>query len=303
MSVAVVVVSWNSRSDVLRCLASVVAASGVDRIIVVDNASRDGTVPAVGSAYPEVTLLENPENLGYTGGNNVGLRHALDNSAEYVLLLNDDAVVAPDALSQLIQAAEASPAAGFLGPNIYALEDRDRFLSSGGVFAAGWHPVHRGLGDEDQPWNHAVAEVDFLSGCALLVRREAVERIGLLDDRFFAYHEDIDWCYRARQAGFKLMVVPAATVYHPDTRPRDADSPVVTYYIARNSLLFLRKHQLGAGLILCRLASYAIRALNWSVRPKWRHRRPQRDALVRAIVDFARGRFGRAEWLEDYASG
>ena len=295
LKVAVIIVSWNNQTDVLQCLASVAAAQGDVQIIVVDNASQDGSVEAIRSAYPQVVVLENAENLGYTGGNNAGIRYVLEQGAAYLLLLNDDAVLAPDAISHLLSVARQHPEAGFLGPNVYVLEERERFLSSGGVFAAGWRAVHRGLGEDTDARYREVAEGDFLTGCALLVKREAVEHIGLLDDRFFAYHEDIDWCYRAKQAGFKLLVVPQAKVWHPDTRSRDVDSPSVTYYMARNRLLFLSKHRLGIRLFLDTLFSYFVRAANWSVRPKWRHKRPQRDALIWAIVDFFKGRFGRTE--------
>jgi hypothetical protein len=288
-------VSWNAQADVLQCLASVVAAQGEVQIIVVDNASQDGTVQAIKTSYPQVTILENAENLGYTGGNNVGIRYALEQGAAYLLLLNDDAVLAPDAISHLLNVAQQHPEAGFLGPNVYALEEKGQFLSSGGVFAAGWRAVHRGLGEDTDAHYRKVAEVDFLTGCALLVKREAVEQIGLLDDRFFAYHEDVDWCYRAKQSGFKLLVVPQARVWHPDTRDRDVDSPFVTYYIIRNRLLFLSKHHLGWRLLLKTLFSYTVTAMNWSLHPKWRHKRPQRIALIWALEDFFKGRFGRTE--------
>jgi GT2 family glycosyltransferase len=119
----------------------------------------------------------------------------------------------------------------------------------------------------------------------------------MLDEEFFAYHEDADWCYRGKQAGFRALFVPAARVWHPDTRRRDLDSPTVTYYISRNRLLFVRKHGLGIGKIIQTVARYMVLAANWSVRPKWRRKRHQRDALIRAVTDFLRGRSGRAEWL------
>ena len=119
----------------------------------------------------------------------------------------------------------------------------------------------------------------------------------MLDLRFFAYHEDVDWSYRARRAGFSLLCVPGARVWHPDTRVTQLDSPMVTYYMSRNSLLFLWTHRLGIGLLLGRIGSYLLRLASWSVRPKWKHKRRQRDALLRGLADFVRGRHGRAEGL------
>lgn len=292
LNLAVVIVSWNNRADVLRCLESVYANPGPFQVIAVDNASRDDTAAAIRERYPQVTLIQNAENLGYTGGNNVGITCAFARGADAVLLLNDDAVLAVDAIPQLLSAAAQHPEVGFLGPAIYALGDQNVLLSAGGTFTAEWDVVHRGMGKQANELTCEPQEVDFLSGCALLVRRSAVEKIGLLDDRFFVYHEDVDWCYRARQAGVKLLVVPRARVYHPDTRERDANSALLTYYMTRNRLLFLRKHRMSRRLIFTVLSNYMLQIANWSLRPKWRHKRRQRNALVYAVIDYASGRFG-----------
>jgi GT2 family glycosyltransferase len=257
-----VVLNWNNAPDTLRCL--------------------------------DLALLENRENLGYAGGNNVGIQYALDRGADYVLLLNDDAVVAPDALSALLDAAQDHPGVGFLGPKVLSLEEPRQLLSAGGILDREWRSSHRGADELDEGQFDELAEVDWLSGCALLVSREAIRRVGMLDPAFFAYHEDVDWCYRGRQAGLGVLLVPGAKVWHPDTRVQQLDSPLVTYYMARNSLLFLSKHRLGTDLLLRRLGRYLYRLVSWSIRSGWRHKRQQRDALLRAVLDFGRRRFGRS---------
>jgi len=292
LELSIIVVSWNGKADVLRCLAAIKSAPDRPAVVVVDNASEDGTVEAVSVRYPDVAVLKNAANLGYTGGNNVGIKYAMERGADAVLLLNDDAVLAYDTVAQLAQAASRCPEAGMLGPSIYALEDPSCFMSAGGTFTDSWHAEHRGLGKDVSRYG-GVTEVDFLSGCALFVTRSTIERIGLLDDRFFAYYEDVDWCYRAGQAGVKLLVVPQARVWHPDTRVRDAESSHVAYYMARNRLLFLSKHHLGLSLLARELVVDFLRIINWSVNPKWRHKRPQRNALIWAVLDYTRGCFGR----------
>jgi GT2 family glycosyltransferase len=293
-----VVLNWNNAPDTLRCLAALEAsdADGFE-VVVVDNASTDGSVAVLRARYPDLALLENRENLGYAGGNNVGIQYALDRGADYVLLLNDDAVVAPDALSALLDAAQDHPGVGFLGPKVLSLEEPRQLLSAGGILDREWRSSHRGADELDEGQFDELAEVDWLSGCALLVSREAIRRVGMLDPAFFAYHEDVDWCYRGRQAGLGVLLVPGAKVWHPDTRVQQLDSPLVTYYMARNSLLFLSKHRLGTDLLLRRLGRYLYRLVSWSIRPGWRHKRQQRDALLRAVLDFGRRRFGRAERL------
>jgi len=296
--VMLVVLNWNNVPDTLKCLQSLEQLSYPHyTIVVVDNGSSDDSVSRIRAAYPNVEVLETGTNLGYAGGNNVGIRYALGQGADYVLLLNDDAVVHPGALSALVDAALAYPRGGFFGPKVYMIEDRQRLLSAGRVMGNGWDFPHRGIGELDEGQYDQVCEVDALSGCALFVSREPIETVGMLDEDFFVYREDIDWCYRGKQAGFKVLFVPEAKVWHPDTRRRDVDSPLVTYYISRNHLLFLAKQHLGAGIILSSLATYLRRVLKWSVLPRWRHEHRQRDALVRAMVDFVGGRFGRAEWL------
>jgi len=296
--IGVILVNWNRAADTLRCLASVLASAYDNyEVVVVDNASGDGSAEAIEAAQPGLTLLRNPVNAGFAGGNNLGIRHCLARGADYVFLLNNDAVVDPSALSALAAAAAAHPQVGFLGAKICALEDRRVVLSAGGVLRDGWQPAHCGMGEADAGQPAEPAAVDYLSGAALLAGRRAVETIGLLDEDFFLYYEDVEWAYRARRAGFQVWIVPAARVYHPDTRRRDQDSAVVTYYAARNSLLFAKKHRLGYAVFLRLWLSHGRNLLSWSLRPRWRHKRRQRDALARGLRDFAWGRWGPAAGL------
>lgn len=298
-SVAIIILNWNNPDDTLACLRSVMALDYPAerlRVIVVDNGSTDDSVARIRAAYPDVALIETGANLGYAGGNNVGIQYALDHhGCDYVWLLNDDVIVAPDSLPALMSVALADPRAGFLGPMVYTREEPQRILSAGSLLHDGWRPQHRGIGERDQGQFDTIAEVDYLSGCALLVSHSAIEAVGMLDEDFFAYHEDIEWCYRGKKAGFKVLFVPEAKVWHPDTLRRDENSPVVTYYIARNSLLFVKKHRLGHVKFARMLLGHARTLLSWSLRPRWRHKRPQRDALARALADFARGRVGSVD--------
>jgi GT2 family glycosyltransferase len=201
--IAVVVVNWNRAHDTLRCLAALLASDYPNfETIVVDNASTDNSAEAIAAAYPAATFLHSPVNAGFSGGNNLGLRHGLQRGAEYLFLLNNDAVVEPGTLSALAAAASAHPQAGFLGATICALEDPRQVLSAGGRLAGGWRPEHIGMGQAAGGGPAEPVPVEFLSGAALLARRRAVETIGLLDEDFFLYYEDVEWCWRASQAGF-----------------------------------------------------------------------------------------------------
>ncbi len=292
--VGAVVLNWNNAADTVQCLRGLLASDYPNLgVLVVDNASVDDSVTRLRQQYPDVTLRVNERNLGYTGGNNIGLQYWLEQGADYVLLINDDAVPDPGMVSALVAALQARPDAGCAGPKVYASEEPERLLSAGGRLAQGWRPVQRGLGEMDRGQYDTAGAVDYLSGCALLASRAMIERIGLLDARFFAYFEDVEWCYRAGQANFKSLYVPEAKVWHPDTRRRDNASVSVTYYCARNQLLFAHKHRLGLTVIVRLLAMHSRTLLSWTLRPKWRSRRSQRNALARVLWDYAWGRSGR----------
>jgi len=295
--VGVVVLNWNRRDDTLACLGSLARLDyPAFEVVVVDNGSADGSAQAIRERFPDVLLIENGENLGYAGGNNVGLRYALKRGLDYVLLLNNDTEVAPDLLRLLVGAAEADPAVGVAGPTIYYYDRPEVIWSAGG--AIDWRRGRTwmvGLDEEDVgQFGEAPREVAFVTGCALLVGRRVLEQVGLLDERFFAYYEEVEWCVRARRAGFGIVHVPRARVWHKISPGAQADSPLVHYYMTRNRLLFLKLTGAGAGAWMnTLLAEYLRTLLSWSLRPRWRGKTPQRRAMVRAIADAWRGRWGR----------
>ena len=298
-TVAIIILCYNGVADTLACLRSLdTVAYPRDRlqVIVVDNASSDGTVEAVGAAYPGITILQTGANLGYAAGNNAGLRYALERGFDYALLLNNDVEVAPDFLGALVAAAEADPQVGVAGPTIYYDRAPNLIWSAGG--AIDWRrgsSAMRGLDTPDRGQYARVAEVDFVSGCALLCKRAAIEWAGLLDERFFMYYEETEWCVRIARAGFRCIHVPQSHIWHKITPERQAASPRVNYYMVRNRLLFLHIARAPFAAWLHALLLQDLRTcLSWSLRPRWRGRRAERDALIRAWADFWRGRFGVA---------
>jgi GT2 family glycosyltransferase len=216
-SIAVVVLTWNGRNLTLDCLRSLEAVRTVNtRIIVVDNGSSDGTAAAVrerGDA--RVTTVENTANLGFAGGNNAGIERALADGARFVLLLNNDTVVDPAFLDEMVRAMLESPDVGIAGPKIYYDSPPDRIWFAGGVLSM-WRGTarHIGIRETDRGQYDAARDVDYVSGCALLARREVFERVGLLDTAYRAYFEDADLCRRAARAGFRIRYVPTAKVWH-----------------------------------------------------------------------------------------
>ena len=216
-----VVLSWNGREDTLACLQSLTLSSYAGlHILVVDNASTDGSAEAVRATYPHIALIENNENLRWAGGNNIGIRYALEQGADFILLLNNDTVVNVEMVGRLVEAALDMPAAGLLAPKIYYASQPDVIWYAGGGLSL-WRGQfwHEGLREKDRDQNGAVQhdrdrDVGYITGCAMLVRREVIEAIGEVDERFYLYGEDVDYSLRARAAGYRLRVVPSATMLH-----------------------------------------------------------------------------------------
>ena len=267
-SVFIIVLNWNGLSDTLECLASLRALDYPNySVVVVDNGSTDGSVPALREQFPEAHIIENTHNLGYAEGNNQGISYALAQGAGFVLVLNNDTVVEPALLTKLVSAAETHPDAGILSPRIYMLAHPTVLWFAGGK----WIPeratlVHVGLGQEDDGAScSGVVESDYASGCALFFRAEVAERIGLMDARFFAYWEEADWCYRAKAAGYKILVTQSACLWHKISSSSSGSPGTLlrNYYQARNRLLWFERNLRGTA----RLKAYVryLRELRWYI--------------------------------------
>jgi len=214
-------------------------------IILVDNGSTDGSGFRLQKEFPDVRFLRSEENLGFAGGNNIGIRYALDHHTAYIVLLNNDTIVKNDFLEPLISLAESDPKIGAQSCKIYFHQPGNTFWYAGGCLkidkALGYH---RGLHEKDAGQYDAIEETDFATGCMMFISRRALEEIGLLDDSWFLYFEDSDWCLRAKAKGYKIIYNPRAIIWHKVSASTGHDSPVYLYFLMRNKILFLRKHSL-----------------------------------------------------------
>ncbi len=245
--VIVVVLNWNLKDDLAECLASLDKATYPSRqVVVVDNASSDGSAEMVRARFPAVRLIVNEQNLGFAAGNNVGLRYGLAQEAAYLLLLNNDTVIAADMLTRLVAAAEADQELGILGPQIlyYGTEDRVWYL---GHRTYRWLPVPRRIAPRlaARAEDGGRIEVDYVSGCSMLIRRQVLLTAGLLDEALFMHYEDADLCRRARQAGYRLACVPGARMWHKVSQSSSQVKPAVRRLQARNRVLFYRRYPHG----------------------------------------------------------
>jgi len=240
--VIVVIVNWNRKAHLIETLTSVARLTYPNlEVIVVDNHSSDGSAEAVRQRFPEVTVIENERNLGFAGGNNVGIRWGLGKAADYFFLLNNDVEIHPDALSIIMGRAESHPQEGIFGPKTYKYYERDTLDFVGGKYS--WltgKTQSVGDGEKDIGQYDEPLEFDFINGHAFLIRREVIEKIGMLDEDYFAYNEETDWCIRARRAGYKCVYVPQAVAWH-----KVSSTPIGVareYLIMRNRILCMRKN-------------------------------------------------------------
>lgn len=289
-----VILNTNRREDTLECLASLRASTYSHwRAIVLDCRSTDGSVEAIRSAFPDVQVVPLEENRGYAGNNNVGIRMALDAGADWVYVLNEDTVLDPECVTRLVEAGESALDVGIVGPMVYHHDEPEVIQSAGGLLSSRWEGSHRAQNLVDRGQFTAPQPVQWISGCAILVRRRVIEGVGALDARFFYYWEETEWCVRAARAGWRILHVPSARVWHKgvqrDYRPR----PSVTYYATRNRLLLLSTHSAPLKAWVTAWFQLVRTLTSWTVRPKWRHMREHRDAMVRGLADFLRGRSGR----------
>jgi GT2 family glycosyltransferase len=245
--VSVVIVSWNARSVVQRCLPSVVATDYPNlEIIVADNASTDGTAAWIAREYPSVKIVRHPENWLFCRGNNAALPHA---TGEYVLLLNNDVEVPPGWLRPLVDTMTTHEDVGAVQPKLLQYDDRGRFEyagAAGGYLDRAGYPFTRGrifdTMEPDRGQYDDARDVFWATGAALLLRRSALDEVGLLDERFEMHMEEIDLCWRLQRHGYRVRVQPASTVYHIGGASLPQGSPRKTYYNFRNSLLLLYKN-------------------------------------------------------------
>lgn len=277
--VGVVVLNYKLKKEVDRALKSVFDSLEVElEVVLVDNDSNDG-VSDLTNKYPMLHFIQSGSNRGFSGGNNMGIKKALDMDCEYILLLNPDAWVDKYAIRNMVQYCKESGSV-IIGPKIY-FPDGKTILYAGGILdTKNVLGSHKGVDEIDDGRFDDVSETDYVTGGVMFVDSKIFKKIGLLDERYFLYYEDADFCYRAKQAGFKVLYYPKAIAYHESGKATGVGSPLQDYYITRNRMLFSKKFlPIRTTIALLR---EGIR--NWSNRSR-----------RKAMVDFLIGKYGKQE--------
>jgi hypothetical protein len=291
--VNIIILNTNRKDDTLEALASIEKSDYPNYcIIVLDNASSDGSLQAIRSAYPQVQIIQLEDNLGYAGNNNVGIRAAIDMGADWVFVLNEDTVMAQDCLSRLVEVGESDPQIGIVGPMVYHHDEPNVIQSAGGRLGKGWQSMHLGQNMLDEGQYSQTHQVDWISGCAIMVRRQVIMQIGMLDSRFFYYYEETEWCMRAGKSGWSILQVPGAKLWHKGVQREYSPSPSVTYYATRNRFLMLLINRAPLSIWIAAWGQTIRTLMSWSINPKRRVMRDHRNAMVKGILDFFHKKWG-----------
>lgn len=292
--VSIVIIHWVNIEDTLECLRSLRMVDYPNlNVILVNNGASDFSEPRVRHVFPDVQIITSNENLGFAGGNNLGIRQALDGGADLIMLLNNDTVVHPQLIRALLPAFDDARI-GIAGPVISYYDAPGDVWFAGGTY-------NRWLGYSYRARVAGVdklQEVDFINGCALLARREVFEAVGLLDEDLFVYFEETDWCLRAARAQFRCMLVRESLVRHKvsassGVRGTDYLTPTKAYYFGRNPFLILRRNPSWLLRLSGFLSQFAVVLPFWTYQSfKGRNLGVMRDYLV-GMWDGMRGRTGK----------
>ncbi|MEA2113337.1 MAG: glycosyltransferase family 2 protein [Patescibacteria group bacterium] len=240
--VFIIILNWNNWTDTKECLKSL-ENNGYPNceVVVVDN----GSDKKQKITNPKIKVIYNKENLGFSGGNNIGIKYALKNNADYVLLLNNDTIVNGDFLEKLVKAGESDAKIGFLGPKIYFADATKEIWFAGGEInwlynkgtMRGYSEIDKGQYDSPE-----IQDTEYITGCCLLVKSKTIKKIGLMPDKYFLYYEDADWSLRAQTSGFRTVFVSSAQIQHKCSRSSIEGSPSYIYYHSRNGLILAREY-------------------------------------------------------------
>lgn len=300
MKISVVIVTFNKGQKAVECIKSLQQCDFKNflsqlKVLVVDNASINNTVKIIKKIQDskdsklQLELIENKENLGFGVASNIGIKKALQHKADYVLLLNPDTTVQKDFLKPLLQVIKR-PEIGICGPKILFFSSPRRRLFGdsrsvlGRIWSAGGEIDQKrysggliGYGEKDEGQYSKEKEVDYISGTCMLVKSIVFEKIGFLNEDYFLYYEDAEFCLRARRAGFKVVYVPSSVIYHYGSYTTGRGSQMMQYYLARNRLYFLEKN-----------APFTIRLREMVRMPKtiWEHLNRKERAALLGIRDY-----------------
>ncbi len=304
--VIILLLNWNGKADTLECLASLQKLTYPHfQVLIVDNGSNDDSVAVIRAKHPDIPILETNENLGFAGGNNVGIEWALRHLAEWILLLNNDTIVAPDLIEAFLSAAQEHPKAKILGAKILRYDHPKTIEHLGGF----WNPHIAEFhcpeaGQTDHPYFN-MQKADYVCGAALFMHRSVPETIGLLEPNFFLLWEETDFCCRSRKAGLEVWTAPDARVWHKGSSSFVGGKPHMYYFWWRSRLLWIERNcsvqerkQIYSKVIIPEIWKLSRHCLLKFLFSSDRAKLQRYKAGCAGVIDYFRGRFGNCpKWI------
>ena len=286
---SIITINYNGLKDTLELIDSITFNKEME-VIVVDNASKQDEASVISEKYPHIKVIRSEKNLGFAGGNNLGIKEA---RGQYILLINNDTYFNDFNVEALINRLESSKNIGIVCPKI-------RFASGDNpIQFTGYTPLSRitlrnkaiGFGEDDNGQYDTAHSTPYAHGAAMLIKHEAIDRVGLMPECFFLYYEEIDWSMMFTRAGYVIWYEPNCTVYHKESQTTGQNSPLRTYYITRNRLLLVKRNYNGINKYLSYLYLTVIVGLRDIIKYSFTKRKTLRKAVLRGLVDFKNSKF------------
>lgn len=295
--VSVILVNYNGREYNSECIESILNSSYENiEIIIVDNASTDDSIEIIESEFKSenIRIIKNKKNQGFSIANNNGIRKALDKKADYIILLNNDTTIDKYMIENMVNYSLRNKNI-VLAPKIMYYNKKDIIWSAGGYM--NWYKgnaIHYGINEFDSELYNTTKEIDYATGCCWFIPRHVIEDVGMLGEEYFLYFEDVDYCYKIRNKGYKIIYYPKATVFHKVSASTGGEeSPLFIYYITRNRLEFNRKY--NKKKILYRIYIYmtrTIRIIIWGINGKL----DLIIATIKGMIDYRKKTFGKSTY-------
>lgn len=252
-----VVLNYNGKDCLIPCLDSIYKSSYPNlEIVVIDNDSKDGSFEQAKEKFQKFHFIKNSQNLGFGAGNNIAIRFALEKMANYVFLLNNDATIEKDTIEKLVSEAEKDSRNGILSPLILSGDKKNIWFAGGKILWNKMKTVHL-----YEKLSSTAYPTEYISGCAMLIRQEVFEKIGLFDEKFFLYYEDADLSIRAKRKGFLLLMVPQAIACHFEKS--EQLNPKKLYWLVLSGIIFFRKNSLWTKKLWIKFYIFLRKINNW----------------------------------------
>ena len=281
---SIITINYNGLKDTCELIDSIPFNNDLE-VIVVDNASTQDEASIISERYPQVKVIRSQQNLGFAGGNNLGIKKAQGN---YILLINNDTYFKEYNIDPLIERLESSDRIGIVCPKL-------RFAwGNNPIQYAGYTPLSSitlrnnaiGFGEEDHGQYDTAHPTPYAHGAAMLIKREAIEKVGLMPECYFLYYEELDWSMMFTRAGYKIWYDPACIVYHKESQTTGQNSPLRTYYITRNRLLLVKRNYQGINKYLSYIYQIGLVAIRDIIRYTLQGRYDLVQAVFRGIIHF-----------------